>query len=158
MNELQEKLAKQVKITTTMLILGIFVFIMFIATMVAVTGSAEVAGLIMYGISGIGGFVWFVFWIISIVNAVRINTLVNGEAVMLIAFSVFTFGFANLIIAVMTKNKLATFSGSSTTRTKVYGSVQSNNSEEAKLKQAFVDGVISSKEYEAKKAKLKKED
>ena len=157
MNELQERLAKQVKISGWLVGLWVGMILGYIVTLVSAATSGSGLALAMIVIIAIAGVAYFILWIVGIVNSIKINALTNGENVVLVLFSILTFRFVNLIVTVMARNKFATYSGPTISEAggKVYGAKTSNNSEEAKLKQAFVDGVITSKEYEAK---LKKED
>ena len=118
-------------------------------------GNSKTVVLIMALIFTGASITEFVLWIIGIVNAVKINALVNGRATMLIIFSIFPMIFVGLIMAIITRN---TYS-SHQFEQRINNPTQSttyNTSEQENLRQAFMSGVITSKEYETKKAALKK--
>ena len=167
MNILQKRLKKQITLTVWMVSLAI----VFIASWVIVKIYGNKAGVysnyhwdysannVFIEIFGsamlVSGIAWFVLWIIGIVNAVRINKLVNSEATVLVIFSIITLVIAGFITAVMARNKFS----ENEFKEEVIETKKPMASESQQLKnlkQAFMDGVITSKEYETKKAEIKK--
>ena len=169
MNILQKNLKKQITLTVWMISLAII----FIGSWIVLKIYADKTGTYINGhwdystkdifieIFGsamvVSGIAWFVLWIIGIVNAVKINKLVNGEATALVIFSVITLIIAGFITAVMARNK---FSENKVEEEFVEVKKEKTTTSETQqlrnLKQAFIDGVITSEEYETKKAKINK--
>ena len=172
MNELEGSLKKQIKLSVWHLIVLFFAIVAAIVhSILAISdwdnfnyNTGESSTSVGTWIALILTIILFiaagVFWILGIVNAVKINKLVNGEAVLLIVFSVITFMFVNLIMAIVTKNtfsgRTGTVGNSTNTRNVGRNNYSSSDSEAENLRQAFMSGVITSKEYEAKKVALKK--
>lgn len=98
---------------------------------------------------------FFVLWILGIINAAKINSITKESAV-LVVFSVLTLLIAHVITAHSQKNKYNVISGTQSIDLKVTHEFKyspADNSYEAKkarLRQAFIDGQITLKEYETK--------
>ena len=152
-NELQKKLNVNFHISLWNVILGTLGFVFMI--MAIIVWSAAIVFWIIAVLLFIASFV---LWIIGIVFAVKINTLTDGENVLLIVFAVFPMWFVNLIFAVMAKSKYWNHNvtaSSGTNNRRVAAPVNAISKKEADLKSAFLNDIITSEEYERKRKNLK---
>ena len=159
---LQKRLKRQVRLAAWQMIIGIlFIIGMIIVavdmfnTIISFNGIGDLIDdltgiiILLFIATWILLIVLLVIWIMGIVNAVAINKLTNGESSVLIFFSIVTFTIVHLIVAVITKNKYESHEEQMINKE---SNVQLN-----KLKMAFQNDVITSKEYEVKKAEIEKE-
>ena len=174
MSTLQKRLKKQVTLMIWVLSLAIVLIASIIIIEVyAHTSGTYVSGSVPYWDYGntdsiieifsfvilAAGIASFVLWIIGIVNAVKIDKLVNSQASMLVIFSIFTLVFVGFVTAIWARNKFTDIEIVEEPA-KVVAPAKQETSKDVKLsnlKQAFMDGVITSKEYETKKTKIEKE-
>lgn len=181
MNELQKRLKKQVRLSIWIASLSILAVVTIIVgilfalkqpTYISTNTGTSYSGYTYnsvypdYGNSRVMYFISlllfliiliaeFVLWIISIVNSVRINGLVDGQATTLVIFSIFPLLIVGSIIAVITKNNYFSYDHKERPINQTQN-ISYNGNEQEKLRQAFMSGIITSKEYETKKETLKK--
>ena len=159
---LQKKLKRQVRLASLQMTIGILFIIGMIIVAVNMFNTVLSFNGIGDLIDDLTGAIIFLFiatwillivllivWIMGIVNAVAINKLTNGETSILVFFSVITFTIVHLIVAVITKKKYESYEEQIIDK--------ESNAQLNKLKRAFQNDVITSKEYEAKKVELEKE-
>ena len=174
MNELQKRLKRQV----TLMIWILSLALILIASIIVIEVYAHRNGI--YVVSGNSpywdydnmdtvieiflliiiavGIASFVLWIIGIVNAVKIDKLVNSKASMLVIFSIFTLVFVGFATAVWARNKfMDTEIIEEPAKVVVPKQEATKSAKLSNLKQAFMDGIITANEYETKKANIEKE-
>ena len=173
--ELQKLLKKQVSLALWQMIMFIGVFISFMVLIITAVdtiptsngsfggftkaadtmlGTLIICTLVMMGL----GIPSLVLWIMGIINAIAINTITRDSSV-LVVFSIITFGFVHLIIAVIQRNKFDEFKQDANNQISTPAKVEPTNfsSQKSHLDQALMNGVINSREYEEKLKELKGE-
>lgn len=96
---------------------------------------------------------FFVLWILGIINAARINSITKESAV-LVVFSVLVLFIAHVITAHVQRNKYNVISGTQSIDLTIHRQSKyapADNTIEAKkarLRQLFIDGQITIKDYE----------
>ena len=166
--ELNQRLKTQIKIAWSQLILSGVVLIgivMILASTVTSFFSGDFVTMfsggfntplpwIALGLMLFAAIPKGVLWIVGIIKAAKINTMTDGRNVSLVAFAVFTFVFIHLIMAYEAQKKESRLLEDVKPIDEV---TVSKDIRLKKLKDAFVNDVITLKEYEIKKKMIETE-